>query len=509
MKVAKSTSNGAIINLITGIVTMIVQLTVNFFLSPYIVKTLGEAANGFTQLANNFVAYASLLTLAFNSMAGRFVSVNYHRGEIKKAKQYYSSVVICNLAIIMLILPLSVIIVLQLDKLIMLGDANAIDVKVLFLCVFLNFAVNQLITLYSMAMFVQNKIYLQNILNLARNFANALLLLCVFSIFPPKMYFVTSITLILTIVSLPIYVVIKKRILPIIRFDRKLFNWSAVFELFKAGIWNTVNQCGNMLMTGMDLLLANLFIGPEEMGILSVAKTIPNAVIILAGVINTSFAPELTIDWATGSKETLLYRLRRSIKISAIIVSIPVITFCVFSVNFYRLWQPTLNAQTLSQLSILTMASLIPFSGIQALYNVFSATNRLKYNSITFLACGLLNIAIVFVLLKTTSWSVYAVAGVSVALTILRTLFFVIPYTARIFEIKWFTFYKDVLLSIFISGICFASAMLVKIIVKPNGWISLIGSILISALVSFVVDLFIILSKKERNMILQKIRRKK
>ena len=81
-----------IINILSGIVVMLVNLGINFIVSPYIVATLGEEANGFTQLANNFVTYASLLTIAFNSMAGRFISINFHRGNKEKVKQYYSSV---------------------------------------------------------------------------------------------------------------------------------------------------------------------------------------------------------------------------------------------------------------------------------------------------------------------------------------------------------------------------------------------------------------------------------
>lgn len=55
-------------NVASAIITLGVQMAVSFFLSSYLVATLGEVANGFTQLANNFVSYASLVTIAFNSM---------------------------------------------------------------------------------------------------------------------------------------------------------------------------------------------------------------------------------------------------------------------------------------------------------------------------------------------------------------------------------------------------------------------------------------------------------
>ena len=95
----KSQNVQTILNLSSGILTMIIQLIVNFFLSSYIVRTLGEEANGFTQLANNFVTYATLITLAFNSMSGRFISVSYHQKQKKEVIRYYSTTYICNIII--------------------------------------------------------------------------------------------------------------------------------------------------------------------------------------------------------------------------------------------------------------------------------------------------------------------------------------------------------------------------------------------------------------------------
>ena len=87
-----------LLNIVTGLGAVVVGFAVSFFLSPFIVRHLGAEANGFAQLASNFVMYASLLTLAFNSMASRFVTVAYHQGNMDEARRYYSSVFVANLA---------------------------------------------------------------------------------------------------------------------------------------------------------------------------------------------------------------------------------------------------------------------------------------------------------------------------------------------------------------------------------------------------------------------------
>lgn len=319
------------INLTTGIFTMLVSLIINFFLSSYIVAELGEEANGFTQLANNFVTYASLLTLAFNSMAARFISVSYHEKELDKMKEYYSSVIVCNTAMILILAPLAVATIYNLEKLIVIENANVGHVKILFGCVFVNFFANLAVSVYSISTFVLNRIYLQNMINAIRTALNGVLLLVMFSLLEPKVYYVSLCSMVLTLAAIPVYGVLQRRIMPQLRFSIRDFRVKAVGQMLKSGIWNTVNQGGNMLMTGLDLLLANLFVSPAMMGLLSVAKVVPNAIISLASTLNSNFAPEIVMQYSKHNKAEMLHTLRSNMKISSVLISMAVLLKCATS----------------------------------------------------------------------------------------------------------------------------------------------------------------------------------
>lgn len=497
------------LNLISGILTFVVQLVVNFFLSPFIVENLGEAANGFTQLANNFVQYASLITVAFNSMAGRFMSVSYHKDNKKQTNIYYSTIIVANILIIIILGLIAIFVISDLENILVIGNNDIFDIKMLFSCVFINFFVNIVLSIFNIAFFVKNKIYYQNITNFIRNTLNAILLLVIFSICKPRMFYVSAITMLLSVVTLPVFVFLKNRVMPEIRLEKGLIRVNAAKEMFLSGIWNTLNQCGNMLMTGMDLLLANLFLGPTVMGTLSIAKTIPNAIVTLASIYNTSFLPAITINWAKGDKKLLLNELRKSVKISSIFLSIPIITFTVFSIPFYRLWVPTLNEKLLAILSFLTIMNFIPWTGPQTLYNVFTASNKLKVNTISFFISGILNIIIVYILLKTTNLGIYVVASVSSIISILRNIIIICPYTAKILNQKWYCFYKDVWTSMKCSFINFICGFIILKLLNPITWITLIVSVIITVVLTFVLDLLLIINKEERVALINKVRRAK
>ena len=78
-----------LINIFAALITLGVQMFISFWLSPFVVGKLGEEAYGFINLANNFVSYASLLSVAINSMACRFISVEYNSNHLKRSKSYF------------------------------------------------------------------------------------------------------------------------------------------------------------------------------------------------------------------------------------------------------------------------------------------------------------------------------------------------------------------------------------------------------------------------------------
>lgn len=506
--VGKSLKIQTAINIVTGIFVLIFNMGVNFFVSPYIVNTLGEEANGFTQLANNFVTYASLITVAFNSMSARFISVSYYKGDIDGVNKFFSSTMICNFAITIMMLPVAILVILKLERIVRIENANVIDVKILFACVFLDFFITLLTSVYGTSMFVKNALYIQNILSMLRSMLNAMALLFVFAFFPPKIFYVSAIALVLSIIFSCLNYLVHGKLLPELKFHSYNFSIKAVKKIVSSGIWNTINQCGNLLMTGLDLIVTNLFISPSSMGVLSVAKTVPTAITSLASTLNSNLAPSLTINWAKGNKVLLLKSLRSGMKISSVIVSIPLMVFCAYGVEFYSLWMPSLDSKQLTILSFLTCMALIPWAGPQALNNIFTATNKLKVNTITFCLSGIINVILVFALLKYTKLGIYAVAGTSSVIQIIRCITVTAPYIAYLMELKWYTFYRDALISTLCCILNYIISRGIGYIFNINSWFSLIIAVIISCIVTFIIDLFVVLNKEERRILKSKVLKK-
>ena len=51
-------------------------------------------------------------------------------------------------------------------------------------------------------------------------------------------------------------------------------------------------QCGNIFLEGLDILIANLFVNPVVLGVLSLFKIIPN---MIGQLVGTTFGSRLTV----------------------------------------------------------------------------------------------------------------------------------------------------------------------------------------------------------------------
>lgn len=485
-------------NVASAVVTLGVQMAVSFFLSSYLVATLGEAANGFTQLANNFVSYASLVTLAFNSMGSRFISAAYHRGKVEDSIAYYSTLIVCNVILCLLFLPVTIAVVANLGSIVNMGNADPVDVDLLFAFVFANFGANLFVSLFCSAMFVVNKVYIQNAINLVRNVLNAALLVFVFSVFEARVSYVSLIALLLTLASAPVCYAIKRKVVPELAFNVGAFSGKFVHDLTSSGIWNTVNQCGNILTTGLDLLFANWFVGASPMGVLSVAKTVPTAISTLATTLNNNLEPELVIVYAKEGVRGLYRRLKLDIRLSNFMVAAPIGVFCALAPVFYGLWMPSLDARELTVLSILTVSSYIPWAGPQVMFNVFTVMNKLKVNSVTYVIGAALNVALVLMALKFTKLGLCAIAGISAFISIVRNIVIIAPYVSRLLGLPWWSMYREVVVSLLSVGASIVVAIFFGALISVSSWATLALDITLSCLVSWAIVFIATFSAEQR-----------
>ncbi len=500
------------INSITSMVAFISNLAINFFLSPYIVRKLGVEANGFIMLANNFVNYAGLASIALNSMSGRFITLNIYREDMEEAGRYYSTITVANSVFALLMLIPAILVSFYLEHIIKIPSNLVWDVKMLFFLTFSSFLLGVASSSWGVATFVTNRLYLSSIIRMNSQVLKAIVILGLFGLFKPSVHYAGIAKLVMAIYVAIISFRYKKLLLPEIHVRKKDVIIGSLKEIIRSSVWNTVQRTGMILLSGLDLLIANLFLGATQMGMLALAKTVPNVIVSMAGTISSVFAPTLTMYYARSELENMKKELKKSMKLLGVLLVIPLSILIVFGMDFFRLWVPSQDARVLHILSILTIFSLVFTSGVQSLYNIFTITDRLKVPAILIVISGILSTGTVFLLLHTTNLGIYAVAGVSSFINLARNMLFTVPFGAKYLKLRWNTFFPEVFFSVISVASLVTVGLFTRSAVAVDSWLGLVLAALITSVAGLVINMYIVLSAGERRylaeLILKRIKRK-
>lgn len=497
------------LNIIANAFAMLVSTGINFFLTPYITRTVGVAAYGFVPMASNFVSYVTIITTAFNSMGGRFITVELQQGNRENANKYFSTVFFMNLGLAVICSAVFTIIVSFLTKLINVPSDLSADITILFALTFMSAVLALLTNVFATATFCKNRLDLKSVVSIAGTIVRAMLLIFLFFLFPAKVYYIGIAGISVNIIEGIFNIIIQKRIMGELKIHRSDFKVEYIGTLFKSGVWNSVSQLSSILMTGLDLLVANILINAADSGVLSIAKIMPNLLYLCVALIVTAFGPQFVLDYANkNDSKALIGTMDFSAKLTSFISVIPVAGFIGLGKEFFQLWVPEQNADLLIVLAVLTLIGDAASYPIKAFDNIFAAVNKLRWPAIATLCCGLLNVLIMIPFLKYTNLGLYAVAGTSTVLLAIKDLLFKIPYIAKIVKVNPWYFWKYVIKYACCAGIIILISLFVKSIIPATNWLLLIIDAVIVGLISCGVNYFVIFNKHDKKLLKSKIAHK-
>ncbi|MEA5007117.1 MATE family efflux transporter [Clostridium tyrobutyricum] len=498
-----------IVNMIASFITFVINLGIGFLFTPYIVSKVGGEAYGFVNLANSMVNYATIITIALNSVAGRFITIKFYQGKKLEANKYFTSVFLSNVILSAIIILIGILFVFRIEFIINIPSNLIVTVKLLFLLIIGNFVISIISTVFMVSTFITNKLYLDSVVNCVASLLRIVLLFSLFGFINPNIAFVGLASCICSVVTLFIYIVLTRKLVPSLKLKTHYFDLKIIMQLLSSGIWNTITRLSQILSDGLDLLISNLWVSTFAMGQLSIAKTIPSLMSSLISTVVSVFSPQLTIYYAKNDIKGLVEELKLSMKMTSFFSNIPFCFIVIFGDLFFKLWMPSQNIFMLQRLAVLSIQAVVVSGAITGLNNVFVVTNNLKINSLFWICVSFLDVAIVFILLNTTNFGVYAVAGVSTTVGIFANLIFVPLYACKCLNIEWYTFYPQIFrytgTTFFMIGILY---LLKKIIYFPNTWIYLIVIGIISTIIGVLINFFILLNNSERKYLVNKIKEK-
>lgn len=498
------------INFLAQIVAFVLNLCVSFFLTPFIIQNIGVEANGFVSLANTFVDYAQLFTVAINSMAGRFITIKIHQKNITDANKYFTSVVFANILFAAIFSVIFAVAILFLERFLNISESSVTDIKILWIFISLNFIISLFGSIFSVSTFVTDRLDKTALTNARGSIIKVLVLVVCYTFFKPYTFYVGIATMLMGINYLVSHIYFKAKLIPELRIKREYFDFGCIRELVTSGIWNSISKLSSILSSGLDLLITNIFVNGVAMGVLNLSKTISTLVLSLFGMLSSIFAPQLTMAYANDHFDEMKKQLITSVKLMGLFSSIPVAVLIGFGADFYRLWVPSQDAGLLHLLTIITCFNLIFAIPLEPLYNIFTVSNKIKVSSIALIIFSSASILTVFIglqFIQTENAKIIYIALVGAFYNTLRVLTFLPIYGAKCLNFKLTTFYPVIFRNALSVLILVGISVGINLFFEINSWVKLFAVCVAIALIGLATNMLTLFNKEELRSVMQLLNR--
>jgi len=481
-------------NLLLNIIAFIVQFAISFYISPVIVDGVGASAYGFIGVANDFVSYASIIATVFNSVASRFIANSFYKGDYKKANSYFNSLIATNIVISAVLAIISVVLIPLLDRILTIPEALVLDVQITFALVFASYIVSLLTLVFTTSTFITNRTDINGVRNIIQYVIRFALIVLFLNFVSIKIYWVAFATLIATVVVAFMNIGLTKRLTPELSINIRKAKKKYVVELAISGSWMALTSISSILLRGLDLTIANMMIGDYEMGILSIARTMPNNITSIISVLAPLFTPAFIAWYAKDKIEELVRNVNDSIKTMAIILFVPICGFIVFSHDFYTLWQDSLNQEEILLITILSVVTVI-----QAIFNSTTSTmaqlsvvaNKLKLPVFVSLGCGIISIVTELLLLRYTDLGLYGIVIPTTIVMVLRYVLFNSWYAGYCLNKSCIPFVVVTLKTWLSIPLLIAFMIFIRNMMPINSWMDFLIDIIVCGFVGYILMILI------------------
>lgn len=489
-------------------VAVMVNTVMNLCIIPIVSNRLGVEAYGFVTLANTMITYIDIISLAINSFASRYVSIEYHNGKLEKANKYYSTVFISDVILSAVILLFMAVFVPNINHVLNVSEALSADVKLLFAIVFIRYIFVLLRSAFEIPAFIKNKLYLtEQVRTLSYVLQMALLILtCV--VMPAKVWYVGVASAVAALFMLIAEIAIAAKSTPDLKIAADNFSKDRLKDVISSGIWNSINNIGNQLNSGLDLLITNKMLTELALGLISISKTFGSMCYILANSVSNALKPKQLEYYSKNEIDKLITEFKRAMRITGGICAIIIGGFFACGRDFLDLWLDNDNIDVIFSLSMIVLFGDIVTGVVNPLFYVYTLTKKIKLPCFITVGLGLMNVASMYFLIKYTSLGMYAVVLTTMVLNMAH--FFDTPlYSSYCLKLPYKTFYPTILLHL----VNVAALMLVMLAAKSilpaaQTWLALALKALLCGVIELTVSLVVMTSKEEKTQLVRKLKQR-
>ncbi|MCC8424852.1 lipopolysaccharide biosynthesis protein [Mucilaginibacter sp. UR6-11] len=475
---------------------------VGLFLTPFIVRSLGNSEYGLYSLIGSLIAYLSLMDLGLNNTIVRFVS-KFQAEKDKEGESVFLGTIMSIYFFISLVLILiGMVFYFRLEHIFKnsLLPSQIKEAKLMFLILLFDIGIALPSGSFLAICTAYGKFVFPKVITIGRYVLRTITVFTILSLGGRGIALVMTDTIFnILVVSVTFYYCIKKLG---VRFSFKERNKEIIKNIFSYSVWIFLLAIIQNFQWNTGQIILGMHVKTSVIAIFSVGLMLGGYFGAFAGVINTLLLPKAAqmLSGKANADEltaTMIKVGRANSFISFLILS----NFILFGKEFIKLWLGDAYALSWNIACVIMIATFVPLT--QSFGNsILEIKNKIKPRAIGMLICMLT--AIICSYFLAGSFGMYGIlfpiATAMIINTIINNVLFV-----NYFDFKISKFYKETFLFQGIFTILFLlAANFIKRHIAIYSWVQFITWCAVFSGIYVLLFFFIVLKNDERRLILKK-----
>ncbi|MCE9616607.1 MAG: hypothetical protein K8T26_20215 [Lentisphaerae bacterium] len=411
---ADSSERRIAINAGSQYAALALSIAARFFITPYLVRSVGNTQFGLQVLGYQLTLFLSLIADGMNASYFRYAREHYARRDYEQMNDTLSAGLLIGLCSASLVAVGSIVTAIFAQPLFGLADVDVGTARAVLLIT--AFAAAARIPLWAWVAPTQitQRFYLQSLTTTLHIATLIPAVLVIFHFYQPSI--VTWVALdhgLYLLYFIVIGIPPGRRILPSFNLHlRRVRSWSQVKPLVTFGSLRVLGELAFLLYFATDsVIISNLDeLGPAMIVYFAIAQRwVPQILSLLMAFLGV-LTPLLTGDFAVGNFARMRNTYVRAVRYCFILALYPCVVLIIFADPFLRYWMGPDYAEVAAPVMRLIMLGFIPAIPGHVAIQVLIACARMGRHVTVSLIGGFLNIALSVYLVKVAGLGLYGVA---------------------------------------------------------------------------------------------------
>lgn len=428
------------INAISNWASLFVQVAIGFFLTPFIIRHLGQSGYGVWVLVGSFIGYYGLLNLGVGSAITRYIARYSSQNESKSLNETANTALAMFCITGLIAIAVSFVIAGPLATFFKVAPEQVEEFKRIVVVLGIATGLSFPSGVFSAMITARERYVAVNIINISSTLLRTGLTVAIL-VAGHGLAGIAYPTLAATVVSLIAVFCTAKSVVPEFRIQFGAARATTLKMLLVYGGYTTIIAVADILRLKIDSLVIGKMIGMAEVGIYGVAATLIHYMLSLVTSGMGVLTPRFTSLDGENNREELKAIFLRALSISSCIACGVALLLVLFGQPFVFLWVGKEFIATVPVLSILAVSYAFALSqtpGISLMY----ALNKHRYYAAATMMEAIANVFLSILLARQ-----YGIIGVALgtAIPMLVVKFFIQPvYVSRLAGLRLSDYCKAV-----------------------------------------------------------------